>query len=86
MAYYQFAIWKLNLYEAEFFLPELVGLLSLTPKMKSNDDHPWHDSSSMSAGELIARFKFQNSLTWGQWTPAIPLPTAPRLKSPTPRK
>jgi hypothetical protein len=81
------------LYESEFFLPELVGLPSLTPKMKSNDDHPWHelddvtrvsnDKSLMSAVELIARFKFQNSSTWGQWTPAVPLTTGARLKSPT---
>jgi hypothetical protein len=68
------------LYEGEFFLPELVGLCSLTSTTMTSDDHPWHElggvqsvssgESLMGASELVSRFKFQSSLTWGQWTPA----------------
>jgi hypothetical protein len=70
-----------HLYESEFFFPELVGLRRLTPKSMTSDDHPWHElvdvqnvssgESLMEARELISRFKLQDSLTWGQWAPAV---------------
>lgn len=69
------------LYEGDFFLPELVGLKSLTPKTPTSCDHPWHElrsvqrvssgKSLMRASELIARFKREHSLAWGQWAPDV---------------
>jgi hypothetical protein len=68
-----------HLYEGEFFLPGLVGLPELTPEIATEYDHPWHtlggvektsnNESLIAAGELVARFKLQSILAWGQWAP-----------------
>jgi hypothetical protein len=67
------------LYEGEFFIPRRVGLPDLTPEMATASDHPWHilgriektsnSNALIEAGELIARFKLQSALNWGQSIP-----------------
>ena len=62
------------LHESEYFLPSLVGLQVLVPEYRDADDHEWHEltgatptdemSASMSAAELINKFKKASKRGW----------------------
>ena len=39
-------IWE-NLVDEMLFIPEAIGLLSLSPETWGSDDHPWHELTKL---------------------------------------
>lgn len=62
------------LINGEFFVPGNVGLKSLTPEVRNEDDHDWHaifaltptdqPSTAGSAEDLVKRFQIQHRTSW----------------------
>jgi hypothetical protein len=65
---------KKYLIDGEYFVPELVGMKCLTPEIRNEDDHDWHEIVSLkpttlaanflSAEELVLKFKAQYLAGW----------------------
>jgi hypothetical protein len=65
---------KKSLIDGEYFIPELVGMRSLTPDIRNEDDHDWHEIVSLkpssqpanflSAEELALKFKALHLAGW----------------------
>ena len=62
------------LIDGEYFIPQLVGMKSLTPDLRNEDDHDWHEIISLrptiyssnftSSAELLRRFQSQSHMAW----------------------
>ncbi len=63
-----------HLFESEYFVPKIVGIPSLVPACKNDDDHDFHEIVSITptarahcaftACELIERFRAANERNW----------------------
>jgi hypothetical protein len=63
-----------HLFESEYFVPKIVGIPSLVPACKNDDDHDFHEIVSITptvqahcaftARELIERFRAANERDW----------------------
>ena len=70
-------IWE-NLVDELLFIPEAIGLLSLSPETWGSDDHPWHELtklkltekdpnqefSDMSIGEFVRKIEKMTVKDW----------------------
>lgn len=65
---------KPYLIDGEFFVPELVGLKCLTPEIRNEDDHDWHEVIALNptsapanfipAEEFLRQFQTQHRKGW----------------------